>query len=133
MDEHPGDTLGNRFLTFWGALGTIVALALVLALYRWIAVPSADAVNDGGVGNARLAILANTTSEQDAEFHQAAEVEAGKTVRLPADSLLSFAAKTLAAQKAAAGPVKTPEALVREQEEKAKNTHDPNLSKFEGK
>jgi hypothetical protein len=29
--------------------------------------------------------------------------------------------------------VKTPEALVREQEEKAKNTHDPNLSKFEGK
>ena len=133
MDEHPGDTLGNRFLTFWGALGTIVALALVLALYRWIAVPSADAVNDGGVGDARIVTLATTTEEQGDEYGKAIEVEAGKLVRLPADRLLSFAAKTLAEQKAAPGPIKTPEALVREQAEKAKNTHDPNLSKFEGK
>jgi hypothetical protein len=133
MDEHPGDTLGNRFLTFWGALGTIVALALLLALYRWIAVPSASAVNDGGAGNARLATLSLTAEDQTAEYGKAVEVEAGKTVRLPADHLIAFAAKTLAAQKAAPGPLKTPEALVREQEEKAKNTHDPNLSKFEGK
>jgi hypothetical protein len=133
MDEHPGDTLGNRFLTFWGALGTIIALALVLALYRWIAVPSADAVNDGGAGNNRLNILARISDEQKAEYTKVAEVEPGKSVTLPPDTLIPFAAKTLAAQKAAPSPIKTPEALVREQEEKAKNTHDPNLSKFEGK
>jgi hypothetical protein len=133
MDEHPGDTLGNRFLTFWGALGAIAALALLLGIYRWIAVPSGRAVNDGGAGNARLAILSLNSAEEAAEFNKVAEVEPGKTVRLPAPALLPFVAKTLASQKAAPGPIKTPEALVREQEEKAKSTHDPNLSKFEGK
>ena len=133
MDEHPGDTLGNRFLTCWGMLGTIAALALMLVVYRWIAVPSATAANDGGVGLARLSTLATVRQDSDAEYSKVAEVEAGKTVRLPAASILSFAAVTLASQKAAPGPLKTPEALVREQEEKAKSTHDPNLSKFEGK
>jgi hypothetical protein len=132
MDEHPGDTLGNRFLTFWGALGAIAALALVLGIYRWIVIPSASEVNDGGAGNTRLATLSQVTLEEEKEFTTAAEVEAGKTVRLPARALISYAAKTLAAQKAAPGPIKTPEALVREQEQKAKSTHDPNLSKFEG-
>ena len=133
MDEHPGDTLGNRFLTFWGALGTIIALALVLGLYRWIAIPAAEAVNDGGVGSARLATLSFVNDAETTEYSTAAAVEAGKTVRLPADSIIPFAAKTLAAHKAAPGPLKTPEALVREQEAKAATTHDPNLSKFEGK
>lgn len=133
MDEHPGDTLGNRFLTFWGMLGSIVALALILFLYRWLAVPSGSSPSDGGVGLARLATLAGVVQDSDAEFSKVLEVEAGKTVRLPADSVIPYAALTLAAQKAAPGPLKTPEALVLEQEEKAKTSHDPNLSKFEGK
>ena len=133
MDEHPGDTLGNRFLTFWGALGTIVAVALLLGLYRWIAIPSANAVNDGGTGNTRLATLSLVNEAENTEYSTVAEVEAGKTVRLPADTLIPFAAKSLAMQKAAPGPLKTPEVLVREQEAKAATTHDPNLSKFEGK
>lgn len=133
MDEHPGDTLGNRFLTFWGALGTIVAVALLLGLYRWIAIPSATAVNDGGTGNTRLATLSLVNEAENTEYSTVAEVEAGKTVRLPADTLIPFAAKSLALQKAVPGPLKTPEALVREQEAKAATTHDPNLSKFEGK
>ncbi len=133
MDEHPGDTLGNRFLTFWGVLGTIAALALLIGLYRWIAIPSGSAVNDGGVGLARLSTLATVRQDSEAEFNKVAEVDPGKTVRVPADSILSFAAQALATKKAAPGPIKTPEALVREQEEKAKSTHDPNLSKFEGK
>ncbi len=134
MDEHPGDTLGNRFLTFWGALGTIVAIALLLGLYRWIAIPSADAVNDGGVGNTRLATLSLVNEAENTEYATVAEVEAGKTVRLPADTLIPFAVKTLAAAKAAPSPIKTPEGLVREQEEKAKSgAHDPNLSLFEKK
>lgn len=133
MDEHPGDTLGNRFLTFWGALGAIAALALILVVYRWIAVPSAQASNDGGVGDARLATLSLVSAEEETEYTKAAEVEAGKTVRLPADAVIPFAAKTLAAQKAAPSAVKTPEAIVLEQEQKSKTTHDPNLSLFEGK
>ena len=106
---------------------------MVLALYRWIAVPSANAVNDGGAGNKRLEILARISDEQKAEYSKVAEVEPGKSVSLPADTLIPFAAKTLAAQKGSPSQFKTPEAMVREQEEKAKNTHDPNLSKFEGK
>lgn len=129
MDEHPGDTLGNRFLTFWGVLGTLALLALALALFRWIAIPADDAVNDGGAGNSRLAILSQTTQEEEAAYREAVEVEAGKTVRLPADTVIPFAAKALAKQKAAPGPLKTPEAIARE----AKSSHDPNLSIFEGK
>ena len=133
MDEHPGDTLGNRFLTFWGALGSIAALALIIALYRWIAIPDAYAVNDGGAGNVRLGILSTVTTDEAAEYSKIAEVEPGKTVRLPADLLIPFAAKSFAAQKPSPSAIKTPEAIVREQESKAATTHDPNLSKFEGK
>jgi hypothetical protein len=133
MDEHPGDTLGNRFLTFWGALGSIAALALIIALYRWIAIPAAYTVNDGGAGDARLGILSTVTTDEGADYSKVAEVEPGKTVRLPAHLLIPFAAKTFAAQKAAPSAIKTPDALVREQELKAPTTHDPNLSKFEGK
>jgi len=133
MDEHPGDTLGNRFLTFWGALGTIATLAVIIALYRWIAIPAAYTVNDGGAGDARLGILSTVTTDEAAEYNKIAEVEPGKTVRLPAEFLIPFAAKTFAAQKAAPSAIKTPDAMVREQELKAKTSHDPNLSKFEGK
>lgn len=131
MDEHPGDTLGNRFLTFWGALGAIVALALILLIYRWIAVPSSDTLNDGGASNVRLGILSQVSGDQETGFNTVAEVEPGKTVRLPATALIPFAAKTLAAWKEAPGPIKTPEATLKEQEAKAKETHDPNLSKFQ--
>lgn len=133
MDEHPGDTLGNRFLTFWGALGAIAALALLLGIYRWVAIPSSTAANDGGVSDARRATLSTVTEATNTEFNQVAEVEAGKTVRLPANTLIAYAAKTLAAQKPAPGPLKTPEGQQKEAEEKAKTSHDPNLSKFEGK
>lgn len=133
MDEHPGDTLGNRFLTFWGALGAILALAIVLAIFRWIAVPSAQDPGDAGAGNQRLATFSLVSQETTKEYNQAAEVEAGKTVRLPPDAVVPWAARILAGQPEAASAVKTPEALVREQEEKSRTTHDPNLSLFEGK
>ena len=68
MDEHPGDTLGNRFLTFWGALGAIVALALILLIYRWIAVPSSGTVNDGGASNVRLGILSQVSGDAEPGF-----------------------------------------------------------------
>lgn len=133
MDEHPGDTLGNRFLTFWGALGAIVVVAVLLGLYRWIALPGSGDERDAGAGAARGRIAAEARRLEDDEYAKAAVVEAGKTVRLPADAILTYAAATLKGQKAAPGPEKTPEAIIREQAEKAATTHDPNLSKFEGK
>ena len=133
MQEHPGDTLGTRFLTFWGAIGAIAGVAVLLGIYRWWALPSDQAASDGGAGAARAATAAEVQTAQKKEYATIAEVEAGKTVRLPADALLSWTAGVLKAQKPAPGPVKTPEAAAREAEEKAKTEHDPNLSKFEGK
>ncbi len=134
MDEHPGDTLGKRFLTFWGALAAIVAVAALLGLYRWIALPSDTAVNDGGAGDKRLKILTEVQAEQKTELSTAAEVEPGKTVRIPPVSAVPYAAGVLAAQKASPSAIKTPAAMAAEAEAKAKSgAHDPNLSKFEGK
>lgn len=134
MDEHPGDTLGKRFLTFWGALAAIAAVALLLGVYRWLAIPSDAAVTDGGAGKKRAEILATVQAAQKAELEMAAEVEAGKTVRIPAVSLVPYAASVVGAQKAAPSPIKTPAAVAAEAEKKASSgAHDPNLSKFEGK
>lgn len=131
MDQHPGDTFSARFLTFWGVLGAVAAAALLLGIYRWVAIPSSSAPNDGGAGETRAEVLRAVSGEQATEYNQVAEVEAGKTVRLPADAIIPYAVSVLKNQKAAPGPVKTPEAAAREQEEKAKAAHDPNLSKFE--
>jgi hypothetical protein len=133
MDEHPGDTLGKRFLTFWGALAAIVAVAILLCLYRWILLPSDTAVNDGGAGLNRANILTGVQLEQQKELETVAEVEPGTSVRIPATAAIPYAATALAAQKAAPSSIKTPAAIAAEAEAKAKATHDPNLSKFEGK
>jgi len=114
MDEHPGDTLGKRFLTFWGALAAIAAVAVLLGLYRWIALPSDNAVNDGGAGLKRLELLHAVNVEQQKEFTTAAEVEAGKTVRIPPDKAIPYAVSALAAQSAKPSAIKTPATIARE-------------------
>ena len=114
MDEHPGDTLGKRFLTFWGALAAIAAVAVLLGLYRWVALPSDTQVNDGGAGAKRLEILQTVTGEQQKELTTVAEVEKDKTVRIPADKAIPWAVGVLAAQKAAPSPIKTTATLARE-------------------
>lgn len=125
MDEHPGDTLGKRFLTFWGALSAIAAVALLLALYRF-ALPSDDQERDGGAGEVRQATAESVRAAQKKEFNTVAEVEAGK-VRIPADAAIPYAATVLAASKAKPGPIMTPEGTAA----KAATTHDPNVSEFE--
>lgn len=107
MDEHPGDTLGKRFLTFWGALAAIVAVAVLLLLYRWIALPSDTAMTDGGAGKKRLDVLTAVSMEQQKELTTVAEVKAGETVRIPPDLAIPFAVKVLAGQKAAPSTIKT--------------------------
>lgn len=114
MDEHPGDTLGKRFLTFWGALAAIAAVAVLLGLYRWIALPSDTQVNDGGAGAKRLEILQTVSAEQQKELSTVAEVKPGTEVRIPPDRAVAYAVKTLAAQPAKPSPIKTPATLARE-------------------
>ena len=125
MDEHPGDTLGKRFLTFWGALAAIAAVVVLLGIYRWIALPSDTAVNDGDAGKKRLDILTATTVAQQTELTTVAEVEKGKTVRIPPASAIPWTAQVLAAQKAAPSTIKTPAAVVAEAEAKAAATPVP--------
>ena len=119
MDEHPGDTLGKRFLTFWGALAAIVAVAALLGLYRWVALPSDGATNDGGAGKKRLDNLSATTSAQQTELMTVAEVKPGEIVRIPPASAVPYVATVLAGQKAAPSAVKTPSALAAEAAAKA--------------
>ena len=119
MDEHPGDTLGKRFLTFWGALAAILAVAALLGLYRWVALPSDSATNDGGEGKKRLDNLSATTIAQQAELTTVAEVKPGEIVRIPPVSAIPYAVTVLAGQKAAPSAVKTPSALAAEAAAKA--------------
>lgn len=131
MDEHPGDTLGKRFLTFWGMLGTIAAVALLVGAYRLIILPSSSAPEDGGAGDARWNTFYTTQHEQEDEYAKVAEVEPGKTVRLPADAVLPYAVKVLNTQKAAPSAVKTPAGMEAEAAAKAASgVHDPNVSIF---
>jgi hypothetical protein len=134
MDEHPGDTLGKRFLTFWGALAAIVAVALLLGLYRWIFIPSDTETNDGGRGQRLETALTATRLEQRKELETAAEVEPGKTVRIPPTDIIPYAAKVLASKKAVASTIKTPAAIAAEAEAKAASgVHDPTVSEFDKK
>ena len=119
MDEHPGDTLGKRFLTFWGALAAIVAVAALLGLYRWIALPSDSAANDGGAGKKRLEYLSATSIAQQTELNTVAEVKPGETVRIPPVEAIPYVANVLAGQKAAPSPIKTIAALAAEAGAKA--------------
>src|SRR5436190_19291338 len=113
MDEHPGDTLGKRFLTFWGALAAIAAVAILLALYRWTVIPSDKQADDGGAGARRLDTLQAVNADQHKELTTVAEVEAGKTVRIPPDTAIPYAVTVLSTQKAAATSVKTTATLAR--------------------
>lgn len=134
MDEHPGDTLGKRFLTFWGALAAIAAVALLLGLYRWMILPSDNDAADGGRGSKRLELLTATKIEQKKEVENAAEVEPGKTVRIPADAAIPYAAGVLASKKAAPSTIKTPAGIAAEAAAKAASgVHDPAVSEFEKK
>jgi hypothetical protein len=114
MSEHPGDTLGKRFLTFWGGLLAIFAVGAGLAVYHWIFLPDDDADPDPEGHKRRTEVLEKVTEEQDAAYNKVAEVEAGKTVALPPDRLLGWAAKQLAVQKAEPSKAKTPEAQLRD-------------------
>ena len=114
MDEHPGDTLGKRFLTFWGALAAIAAVALLLLLYRLIALPSDSQIEDGGAGAKRTETLQAVNAEQLKELTTVAEVEAGKSVRIPPVTAVPYAAKVLSQQKAAPTTFKSAAAVARD-------------------
>ena len=64
MENHPGDTLGTRFLTFWGAIGAFFAFAVFAILLQ-------QCTSQSGPADPRDSVrLANTAEAEDAGGEQ---------------------------------------------------------------
>ena len=113
MSEHSGDTLGNRFLAFTGTLVAIASVAGGLALYKAFLIKDNEDPDPAGTAR-RQEIVNAVEAEQAGAYNKVGEVEAGKTVTIPPHLVTGWAAKKLAAQKEAPGPIKTPEAMIRD-------------------
>lgn len=132
MEEHSGDTLGRRVLAFWGTVGAILTFGAVLTLGRKALAPKDDDVADAGAAAFRTEKLKLVRGEQEGEF-SAVTVKDGFAKVSPVDAI-PYAAKTLSAQKATKSEVLTPEGMsAKSAAPAAPGSHDPNLSKFEGK
>ena len=64
MENHPGDTLGTRFLTFWGAIVAFFAFAVFAILLQ-------KCTSEGGSTDPRNSVrLANTAEAEEAGAKQ---------------------------------------------------------------
>ena len=64
MENHPGDTLGTRFLTFWGAIAAFFAFAVFAILFQ-------KCTSEGGPVDPRDSVrLANTAEAEEAGMKQ---------------------------------------------------------------
>jgi hypothetical protein len=115
MDEHPGDTLGKRFLTG-------VAIYAVKGMFG----PNDGDPLDGGLGKARQAKKVLVTKEQDAELAKYALDKAKGTVTIPPSEAIPYAAKLLSSQKQEKSKMPVPGAAT-----PGTGAHDPNASKFD--
>ncbi|MBP7950106.1 MAG: hypothetical protein KA004_10650 [Verrucomicrobiales bacterium] len=131
MDEHPGDTLGKRFLTFCGSILAILAFGAILYFGVRAFGPGDGEVADGGAGEFRTEKRRLVEKEQDAELGKFAKDEAKGTVQMPVDHLFSYAVAILKKQQESKSKVGVPGAAP-VVPEGGTPAHDPNLSKFEG-
>lgn len=131
MDEHPGDTLGKRFLTFWGSVAAVLAFGVAVYAVRGLFGPSSSEPLDGGVSASRLEKKALVDAEQAAELGKYTIDKAKNTVTLPPSEIVAYAAATLAKEKQEKSKVAVPGAIP--PPTPGAGEHDPNLSKFEGK
>ncbi len=129
MDEHPGDTLGKRFLTFWGTVGAILAFGVAIYAVKEMFGPSDGEALDGGAGKARSAKKMLVVKEQEADFNKYALDKAKGVVTLPPTDAIPYAASVLAKQKQEKSKVGVPGAAV---VTPGTGAHDPNQSKFDG-
>jgi hypothetical protein len=128
MEEHTGDTLGRRFMAFWGTVGAILVFGVVLTLGRKALTPKDDSVADAGAAEARAERLQIVKAEQAKELNTWEEDTAKGTVRIPPSAAIGYAVEVISKQaesKSAVGvPGTAPPAG-------APAAHDPNLSKFQ--
>lgn len=128
MEEHPGDTLGRRFITWWGVVLAILVCGAALYGLRCLLGPKSADDLDGGLASARLEKRALVEKEQVAELTKYEKDAAKGTVRIPPADAIPYAASVLSQQKAKPGPYLPGMAPA-----PAAGAHDPNQSKFEGK
>ncbi len=127
MDEHPGDTLGKGFLTFWGTVGAILIFGVAVYAVKGLFGPSDEDPLDGGVSKARLEKKTLVYDEQDLELSKYAIDKAKKTVTIPPTEAIPFAASFLSKQKQEKSKTGVPGAVT-----PGTGAHDPNQSKFDG-
>ena len=131
MDEHPGDTLGKRFLTFWGAVAAVLAFGVAVYLVKGLFGPSDSEPLDGGVSQSRLEKKALVDKEQIAELQKYALDKAKNVVTLPPTEILPYAVSVLSKQAQEKSKIAVPGAIP--PPTPGTGAHDPNLSIFEGK
>lgn len=131
MEEHPGDTLGKRFLTFWGSVAVIVAFGVVVYLVKGLFAPGDGEELDRGAATFRYEKRALVDKEQDADIGKYALDKAKNTVTIPTSDAIPYAAAILAQQKAEKSKVGVPGATP--PPTPGAGAHDANVSAFEGK
>lgn len=129
MDEHPGDTLGKRFLTFWGTVGAILAFGVAVYLVKGLFGPSSSDQLDAGVSAHRIEKKLLVDKEQAAEIKKYAVDKAKNTVTLPPTEILPYAVTVLTQQKQEKSKIAVPGAIP--PPTPGTGAHDPNVSAFD--
>lgn len=128
MDEHPGDTLGKRFLAFWGTIAAVLAFGILIYLVKGLFGPDSTDPLDGGVGAERLARKALVDKDQDAEATKYAFDKEKQLVTIPTKYAFPYAASVLSKQKAEKSKMPVPGAAPATG---GTGAHDPNQSAFD--
>lgn len=111
MDEHPGDSLGKRFLTFWGSILAVLAFGILVYAVKSLFGPSSGDELDGGLAQNRLQKKSLVDKEQAAELEKYAFDKAKKTVAMPPSELAAYAASVLSKQKETKSKIAVPGAV----------------------
>lgn len=111
MDEHPGDSLGKRFLTFWGSILAILAFGILVYIVKSLFGPSSGDELDGGLAQNRLGKKSLVDKEQAAEIEKYAFDKAKQVVAMPPAELTAYAASVLSKQKETKSKVAVPGAV----------------------
>ena len=133
MEEHPGDTLGKRFLTFWGSVAVILAFGVLVYFVKSFFGPGDGDEIDRGAAKFREDRLALVVKEQETEASKYALDKAKNTVTIPTTAAIPYAAAILAQQKAEKSKTAVPGAIPPAAATPGSGAHDPNESKFLGK
>jgi hypothetical protein len=128
MDEHPGNTLGKRFLSFWGTVGAVIAFGVAIYVVKGLFGPSSGDPLDGGQSGHRLEKKALVDKEQTVELDKYAVDKAKNVATLPPAEVFTYAVSVIAQEKATKS--KTPVPGAAPAATPGTGVHDPNESFF---